>query len=143
MRIYVAGPMTGYANDNAPAFAEAARFLRSLGHDVVTPVELNKLVWARHNHDEYDPAVHKIGYGDPILDEMYAEDMKAVCTRDAVALLPGFEKSRGGLGELHVAQILGKQLLDATTGEPMVVTAEWRVIEASLALEPRGFLMGV
>lgn len=132
MRLYVAGPMTGYEKENAPAFQAAAEFLRKQGHDVVTPIELNAAVWARHHPGEtYDPSVHKIGYGDPILNEMYAEDLKEVCTRDGIALLPGFSKSRGGKGELHVAQVLGKKLLDATTGQPIVVYAEWKVIAHS------------
>lgn len=127
--------MTGYPLENAPAFAAAAAFLRKLGHDVVTPLELNAKVWARHHDGEvYDPSVHKVGYGDPILDEMYADDMHEVCTRDAIALLPGFEKSRGGGGELHVAKILGKKLLNACTGEPMLVTAQWQVLESSRLL---------
>lgn len=132
MRLYVAGPMTGYPRYNATAFQAAAAFLRKQGHDVVTPIELNAMVWARHHDGEvYDPSVHEVSYGDPILNEMYAEDLKEICMRDGVALLPGFANSRGGLGELHVAQVLGKKLLDADTGEPMVVGTVWHVVAHS------------
>jgi hypothetical protein len=121
MRLYLAGPMTGYTLDNAPAFAAAAAELRAAGHDVVTPVELNAEVWARHHPDEpYDPAVHKVGYGDPMLDEMFAEDLKAVAMREGVALLPGWEKSRGALAEVHVGTVLGKRFLDARGFEVLI-----------------------
>jgi hypothetical protein len=126
MRVYVAGPMTGYPQENAPAFAEAAARLRALGHDVVTPVELNAMVWRRHHDSDYDPAVHKIGYGDPLLNEMFAEDLKEVCTRDAIALLPGWQNSRGAAREVFVAEALGKDCLDAMTGARMLVATEYR-----------------
>ncbi|MBB3256888.1 DUF4406 domain-containing protein [Paraburkholderia sp. WP4_3_2] len=41
MKLYIAGPMTGYAELNFPAFhAEAAR-LRELGFEIVNPAEIN------------------------------------------------------------------------------------------------------
>ncbi|WP_156773566.1 DUF4406 domain-containing protein, partial [Paraburkholderia tropica] len=41
MKLYLAGPMTGYAELNFPLFrAEAAR-LRALGFEIVNPAELN------------------------------------------------------------------------------------------------------
>jgi hypothetical protein len=80
MRIYVAGPMTGYEHDNAPAFERAATMLRAQGHDVVTPIELNAAIWKARNGTAFDPATSR-EYGDPILDEMYAEDLRQVCLR--------------------------------------------------------------
>jgi hypothetical protein len=41
MKVYLAGPMTGYPRWNFDAFDEAARQLRSDGHDVVSPHELD------------------------------------------------------------------------------------------------------
>lgn len=41
MRIYLAGPMTGYPEFNYPAFHAAATKLRELGHFVCNPAELN------------------------------------------------------------------------------------------------------
>lgn len=134
MRIYVAGPMTGYENFNATAFQEAAARLRAQGHDVITPHELNAALVLRETGRPFDPTLDAYKYGDAILDRMYAEDMREVCLCDAVALLPGFEASRGSGGELHVAKILDKTLLDATTGEPMDVTTEWRVLDHSAVL---------
>lgn len=117
MRVYVAGPMSGYPEDNAPVFLKAAEFLRSLGHDVVTPVELNNEIFRAEFGRDYVPSVDKIGYGDVMLCDFYARDMQEVCTRDGVAVLPGWQQSAGARGEVYVAELLRKVILDATTGE--------------------------
>jgi len=83
-RIYVSGPMTGIKDHNFPAFnAETAR-LRALGYDVVNPVEVNPhpgTPWA----------------------ECLKNDLRALLTCDTIALLPGWEGSRGAHLELQVA----------------------------------------
>lgn len=42
MRIYVSGGMTGWPNWNAEAFDEADQALTAQGHDVTTPIELDR-----------------------------------------------------------------------------------------------------
>jgi hypothetical protein len=121
MRIYIAGPMTGYKAYNAPAFAEAAEFLRERGHDVVTPHERNAFVWMQKKGRVFDPLYDKCDYGDPMLNHMVADDLNEVCNADAVALLPGWENSRGTLLEVHGATLLGKRILDAETGLDIAV----------------------
>lgn len=106
---------------NAAAFADAARHLRSLGHDVVTPHERNAVVWREHKNRAYDPKVDKCDYGDPMLNYMVADDLTQVCHADAIALLPEWEQSQGTLRELYVATLLGKRVLDATTGKDIAV----------------------
>ena len=39
-KVYIAGPMTGIAEFNHPAFRKAAKDLRAIGYDVVSPAEL-------------------------------------------------------------------------------------------------------
>lgn len=96
MRLYLAGPMTGLPELNFPAFhAEAAR-LRAMGHDVVNPAEVNP-----------DP-------GAAWADCMRA-DIRELCTCDGVALLPGWEKSRGATLEHHIAVALGMPTFCAAT----------------------------
>ncbi len=94
MRIYLAGPMSGYVECNFPAFhAEAAR-LRSLGHDVVNPAELNAgppKPWA----------------------ECMRVDLRELLTCDAIALLPGWRQSTGATLEHHVATALGMPAMQA------------------------------
>lgn len=87
MRIYIAGPCTGYPDLNYPAFhAEAAR-LRALSFEVVSPPEICA----------------------PHLDwEGCMEVCLAALPRcDVVALLPGWSHSRGALAEVRRANSLG------------------------------------
>lgn len=84
-RVYVAGPMTGYDEWNYPAFVEAARTLRRLGYDVVSPHEL-------HDEDMTRP-----------FDWYLRRDLAALVTCDAIVLLPGWAESRGAKLEHMVA----------------------------------------
>ncbi|MEX3961046.1 DUF4406 domain-containing protein [Paraburkholderia sp. EG286B] len=96
MKLYIAGPMTGYAELNFPAFhAEAAR-LRALGFEVVNPAELNT------------------GSDGDWLTCMRV-DIAAMMTEkcDGVALLPGWENSRGAPIEHNLARDLGLRVFQA------------------------------
>lgn len=86
-RIYIAGPMTGMPYMNFPAFNEAARHLRALGFEVVNPVDLNP-----------DPGAEWV--------DCMRADIKALVDCNAVALLPGWERSRGATLEFTIAQNL-------------------------------------
>lgn len=90
LRIYVAGPMTGYEALNFPAFHAAAAQLRALGHEVVNPAEINS-----------DP-------GADWLTCMRA-DIKQLVDCDAIAMLPGWERSKGATLERLIAVGLGLQ----------------------------------
>lgn len=76
MRIYVAGPMTGYTDLNFPAFHAAAAVLRAAGHHVENPAEIN---------------------ADPKADwtACMFKDLEALTTCDAILLLDGWQKSPG------------------------------------------------
>lgn len=86
--IYVSGPMTGYPEANYPAFHRAERSLIAAGHRVLNP--------ARH---EVDPTKTWQDYMRLALHDV------AECT--AVALLDGWEHSRGARLEVRVARGLG------------------------------------
>lgn len=94
MRIYLSGPMTGLPNLNFPAFiAEAAR-LRELGYDVVNPAEINPspdAKWA----------------------DCMREDIRALTTCDTIALLPGWQDSRGAKLERLIASELGLDVVNS------------------------------
>ena len=122
MRVYAAGPMTGKALYNWPAFKEAAAKLMNFGYSVVTPFELNSIVWERHFGREFNPGVDKCEYGDQLLCEMAALDLQTVCEVDAVAVLEGWQQSKGARLEVLLAEQLGKIILDATTGERISTT---------------------
>lgn len=83
-KVYISGPMTGLPDLNFPAFHAAANQLRGLGLDPVNPADINPdsgMTWAA----------------------CMRADIKALCDCDALALLPGWEASRGAHLELHLA----------------------------------------
>ena len=93
-RIYLAGPMTGMPEFNYPAFhAEAAR-LRQLGYHVENPAEINPEggSWS----------------------DCMRRDIPQLLTCDSLALLPGWDKSKGARLEYHVATELGMQVHTAS-----------------------------
>jgi hypothetical protein len=92
LRVYLSGPMSGLPDHNFPAFRRFAAELRATGYDVVNPVELNpdtSLTWH----------------------ERLRIDVKALCDCDAIALMPGWENSKGANLELHIAHRLGMKVL--------------------------------
>ncbi|MCS6578235.1 DUF4406 domain-containing protein [Curtobacterium poinsettiae] len=92
MRLYIAGPMTGYEYFNYPAFRFAEQQLRSAGFDVLNPVDAEQ-----HNTT-----------GAPQAWDWYMRHaLRMVVDSDGVALLNGWEQSRGAQLENHVATSLG------------------------------------
>lgn len=109
MKIYLAGPMRGYPEFNFPAFHEAARNLRSLGHVVFSPAEKDS---ERHGTDiskgnqagSVEQAEKDHGFS---LRIALGEDLEFICKHaDAIALLPGWEHSAGALAEFATAKAL-------------------------------------
>jgi nucleoside 2-deoxyribosyltransferase len=91
--IYVAGPMTGIPEFNYPAFNSAAERLRGLGHRVLNPAD----------SEDYNPTP-----GTPQAWDWYMRHaLRMVLQADALALLPGWETSRGATLEVDVATALG------------------------------------
>lgn len=94
-RVYISGPMTGFADFNFPAFnAEAAR-LRAMGLDVVNPAELNP-----------EPGA--------TWEQCMRKDIAALMTCDTLALLPRWELSDGANLELHIAHRVGICIVNAS-----------------------------
>ena len=98
MKVYLAGPMRGYAEFNFPAFYAYAKKLRNEGHEVFSPAEKDN---ERHG------TAH--GFN---LREALAVDLEFICKHaDAVALMPGWEKSKGATAEKSAADALGLELI--------------------------------
>ena len=114
MRVYVAGPMRGYPQFNFPAFYKAAKKLRSKGHVVFNPAERDTKIYgsklAKEN-DNGDATVAKKKFGFS-LREALAADTQWICLRaQAIALLPGWEKSKGAQAELALANALDLKVI--------------------------------
>lgn len=99
MRLYIAGPMSGLPDFNFPAFHEAAARLRDLGHDVINPAE----------NDHGDTSKPWSYY--------MRQDIAYVLKVEAIAVLPGWQKSKGATLEVTIAEALELPILHADTLE--------------------------
>lgn len=105
-RVYLAGPMTGYKEHNFPAFKNYTKWLRNHGYDVVSPEELeNKETGDRKSWEYY-----------------LTRDLRELLTCSSIAVLPGWEKSRGATLEVYVGWRLGFSIFDARDFELVDVT---------------------
>ena len=88
MRLYVSGPITHMPELNKPVFTAVSASLRSVGHQVVNPHEIGEqmLPWESY---------------------LRAALIAMLTGADAIALLSGWERSRGATLEHHVATTLG------------------------------------
>lgn len=93
--LYVAGPMTGLPEFNYPAFNAAARMLCGFGYRTLNPVDAEKA-----NPTPGTPQ-HWTWY--------MRHALRMVLAADALALLPGWENSKGATLEVHVARALGME----------------------------------
>jgi nucleoside 2-deoxyribosyltransferase len=86
--LYISGPMSGLPEYNHAAFAEAARLLRRAGYQVTSPTDNglpNSATWQQHMR----------------------EDIKLMMDCDGLAILPGWQHSRGANAEINLAHALG------------------------------------
>lgn len=95
MKIYLSGPMTGLPENNYPAFHAAAATLRAAGHEVVSPAE------------------HPAPLTSTSWEQFMRDDLRAMLGCDCLALLPGWQASRGAHLELHVAHRVGMTITEA------------------------------
>src|ERR1051325_9395844 len=107
MKVYTAGPMTGYPQFNFPAFDCAAQSLRIAGFDVVSPAELDDPADREHALKSPDGAPGT--EGSHTWGELLARDVKLIADEvDGVVLLPGWENSKGARLEAFIARLVGK-----------------------------------
>jgi hypothetical protein len=106
MKVYIAGPMTGLPDFNYPAFHALAADLRSAGYVVVNPAE-------NFAGDQTLPYRTYL-----------REAVRSLVDCDAVALLPGWENSRGAMLERSIAETLGMVLMDVDH-ESVPVVLPW------------------
>lgn len=115
MKYYVAGPMTGIPHFNFPAFNAAAKHLRSLGHVVFNPaerdVERHGGVDISADNAKGDPALAATVHNFSLRDAL-ADDTAFICKdADAIAMLPGWENSKGARAEHALAVALGHHIV--------------------------------
>ena len=112
-KIYLAGPMRGIPQFNYPAFAAGAAKLRALGHEVFSPAEYDHKTYGVSLANEagsVEQAAAEHGFD---LRKALAADLTWICTEaDAVALLPGWERSKGVAAERAAALALGLEVFE-------------------------------
>lgn len=99
-RIYVAGPMRGYPKFNYPKFNDYTESLRSVGWDVVNPVEISA-GYGTPEQINADPA---------LLAAVTEVELDTIKTCDAIYLLDGWQNSEGARMELATAIAYGLKI---------------------------------
>lgn len=123
MRLYVAGPMSGVFRFNFPAFDAAKHRLSFKGYTVVSPADIDR------NHG-FDPESLPVEYDwskmPPGLDyeAVLKRDLAALAGCEAIALLPGWETSKGANRELARAKELGLAVYLYDETEPGLLRAQ-------------------
>lgn len=116
MRIYLAGPMRGIPNFNFPAFDYAAAKLRNQGHHVFSPAERDREAYGAdiENNPTGDEA--KVTNPACTIRDCMLVDTQWICVHaEAVALLPGWEKSKGANAERALAEAIGLTIITLGT----------------------------
>jgi hypothetical protein len=85
-KVYISGPMTGIPDLNFPAFEAAAKTLREMGHEPVSPSDLPQ----------------SAPYPD-----MLKNAIRVMLNCDQILMLEGWQKSKGAKVELYVAEAVG------------------------------------
>lgn len=115
MKLYLAGPMRNIPEFNFPAFHAAAAKLRSEGHSVFNPAERDI---EHHGTDiskgnatgSEEQATQDHGFS---LRDALCADLTYICqTADAIALLPGWQNSKGARAERATAEALSLKIIE-------------------------------
>lgn len=125
MKIYLAGPMRGLPFFNFPEFDKAAKALRAQGHEVFSPAEHDR---GKHGpnfgtdnpHGSEELAGMTDGFK---IREAMEADLTWICRNaEAIAILPGWKKSRGATAEKECAVAIGIEVFYLDPGDNYKVT---------------------
>lgn len=112
MKVYIAGPMSGYEDWNFPAFFDAEKKLLELGYEVVNP--------AHNDGETLEKALENAGLPDrPNNTWAYymRRDLPHVLGVDILCVLEGWQDSKGASLEVHVAEAIGIPLMILRDGK--------------------------
>jgi hypothetical protein len=134
LKVYIAGPMRGYPDWNFAAFDQAENLWRCAGWHPLSPAQTCRaLGYALTPGQDPTDSVDR----EHLLHVMQT-DIACIYAADALALLPGWEKSVGATVELSIAQFLNLPVYDAVTMENLYPRyCPWAVINDNLAAAHR------
>jgi hypothetical protein len=113
MRLYISGPIGGYADGNLPAFAAAATRLQQKGHEPVNPHDISG------DHDgpcargkASSMVDHEHRYGCYLI-----QDLAGLAQCDGLFALRGWQNSPGAKAEVAFAEALKLEILYEEEGD--------------------------
>jgi hypothetical protein len=106
--VYIAGPMSGVPDLNHPLFNEVAEAFREGGWEVFNPAELDEEVYG-----DTEATIEAMEEDhEAFLRAALGSDLAWICAEaDAIAMLPGWEKSYGARAEHATAVALDLQII--------------------------------
>lgn len=114
LKIYLAGPMRGIPEFNFQAFHATAAKLRAQGHEVFNPAERDIAhhgVDISKGNEAGDETLAAMQHGFSLRDAL-ADDCEFICRHaNAIALMPGWERSLGAKAERALSIALGHQII--------------------------------
>jgi len=120
-RVYVAGPMRGYDRFNFPAFDQCRDMMLATGEwAVINPADIDRASGIDEHlvDDDLQQAVGKPNMArDFAYRDFHALHLLKGEDGDAIAMLPGWERSTGATAEFFLARWLGLRTLDGQTGK--------------------------
>jgi hypothetical protein len=112
MKIYLAGPMRGIRDFNFPAFHAAAKALEARGHEVFNPAAHDEALHGAGSLVSATGDLADIAHVGFSHREAMAADTQWICNHaDAIAMMPGWEKSTGAFAEWALAKCLGLEVI--------------------------------
>ena len=110
MKIYISGPMRGYKDFNKDSFSDAAFELRSVGHEVINPHEIDTNLGIQLVSPTGD--VEDVpGWNENSMEEAIKRDVAAVLECDGIYMLVGWHHSLGASAEYRIAKWAGKNVM--------------------------------
>jgi hypothetical protein len=103
--IYISGPMSGMPDLNYPLFNATAAKLRAEGLQVINPAEIT--------------VEHGVKW-----ELCLRRDIRALMDCDSIAMLPGWEVSKGARLEHHIAVELGFEVIYLKPPSPVAIAEE-------------------
>lgn len=118
MNIYLAGRMRGLKNLNFDRFNKEAKNLRAEGHTVFNPAERDikkygERILKKAQRGSHAAIAKSVGLSTlDLARECFLADTKWICSHaDAIALIPGWEKSKGARAEKSLAEAIGLRII--------------------------------
>jgi hypothetical protein len=106
--IYIAGPMTGYPNLNHELFNDTAEAFEDGGWEVFNPAEADLAEYG--SVEETEKAMTEDNQA--VMRNLLSTDLAWICERaNAIAMLPGWERSLGARAEHATAVALGIEII--------------------------------